>query len=216
MSRKIYFVVMIFLSLIVNVVYADVSTLTAKDPSLIKQLYMPNGNVVMGNPKGKLTLVEFFAFDCHNCRDFYPQLQNIIAAHPNLRVVYKEYQIFGRLSQLPDNAALAAARQGKYAEMHDAMMNADRPLTRNEIFSIAKQQNLNMDQFNKDINDPVLQSYVKQNIRLATQLGLEGIPKIIVAPTAIISNPTKYTQYVASADTKSVNEAIKKAQHEAA
>ena len=130
-------------------------------------LYNPSGNVVQGNPKGRVTMVEFFGYNCKYCRKNYPIVQKTIKQHPELRVVYKEYLVFGDRSKLPCYAALAANRQGKYLAMHDAMLTATKPLTKKEIIHLAKSRGLNSKKLIHDMNDPKIKQQIAQNTSLA-------------------------------------------------
>jgi protein-disulfide isomerase len=75
----------------------------------------PFPGAVLGNPNGKTTLVEFTDYACTFCRHSIPDVQSLIAANPDLRVVVREWPIFEG-SDAAARMALAAEKQGKYVE----------------------------------------------------------------------------------------------------
>jgi protein-disulfide isomerase len=85
----------------------------------LNALYEPAGNAIAGNPKGHITVVEFFDYNCGYCRMIYPHVTQLIKTNPNLRVIYREYPVLSEKSVLPAKAALAAQKQGKYASFYD-------------------------------------------------------------------------------------------------
>jgi protein-disulfide isomerase len=78
------------------------------------------GDPIAGNPKGKVTLVEFFDYQCGHCIDMAPVIGEIIKANPNVRVIFKEFPIRGPVSDYAARAALAANKQGKYYQFSHA------------------------------------------------------------------------------------------------
>jgi protein-disulfide isomerase len=77
---------------------------------------------VLGNVDGDVTIVEFFDYNCPYCKRVKPEIQALMAADPDIRLVYREWPILGEGSVFAARAALAARNQGKYEEFHWAMM----------------------------------------------------------------------------------------------
>lgn len=146
-------------------------------------LFKDSSNPVAGNAKGKLTIVEFFDYQCPHCVDMVPALDATIKANPDVRVVYKEFPIRGPLSQMAAKAALAANLQGKYLPMHDAIMQASQNLSKEVIDNIAKSLGLNMEKFTADMEGAKVDQQLKGNFKLAQDLQLMGTPAIFVGLT---------------------------------
>jgi len=149
----------------------------------LHDLYMPAGNAIAGNPKGPITMVEFFDYNCGYCRMMYPKLLDLINSDHNLRVIFREYPVLSPRSVLPAKAALAAQRQGKYQELHNAMMEAKMPLTESEIVKLGKSVGLNTDRLLKDINDPAIAKQVETNLAFGQAMNIQGVPTFIVVRT---------------------------------
>src|SRR5580704_13979549 len=83
----------------------------------------------LGNPKGDLTVVEYFDYQCPYCKKMAPELAQLAREDGHLRLVLKDWPIFGEISKSAAKLALAAQYQSKYAEAHDALIGADTKLT---------------------------------------------------------------------------------------
>ena len=138
---------------------------------------------VAGNPKGNVTLVEFFDYQCIHCKKMKPVISELVKNNKNLRVLYKEFPIFGKNSEMASKAALAAAMQGKYLEMHNALLAHDKKLNEKTITELAQSVGLNMEQFKKDMDSEQVTQVLKDNRDLAEKMNLMGTPAFIVAST---------------------------------
>src|SRR5689334_12549783 len=77
----------------------------------VNALFHQNSDPVAGNPKGKVTVVEFFDYQCSHCMTMAPVIEAIIKNNPNVRVVFKDFPIRGPVSEFAAKAALAANKQ---------------------------------------------------------------------------------------------------------
>lgn len=138
---------------------------------------------VSGNPKGNVTIVEFFDYQCIHCKKMAPTISALIKKDNNLRVVYKEFPIFGKDSELASKAALAAGMQGKYQQMHAALFKAEKHLDNKAVMDAAKSIGLNMPKFEKDMTSQAVLDQLNANRELAEKMHLMGTPAFIVAST---------------------------------
>src|SRR5690606_23849156 len=105
-----------------------------------------------GNPKGSITVVEFFDYQCPHCVDMSPVLEEATKKNANVRVVYKEFPIRGPQSEFASRVALAANLQGKYLPVHNAILNANQPLTNDIILLLAKNAGAEIEKIKTDQN----------------------------------------------------------------
>ena len=77
---------------------------------------------ILGNPDGDVTIVEFFDYNCPYCKRAMPEVNALMAEDTSVRLVLREWPILSEGSAFAARAALASRQQGKYAEMHDALM----------------------------------------------------------------------------------------------
>lgn len=137
-------------------------------------LTSPFPGAVLGNPQGTVTLVEFSDYGCTFCRHSVPDVQRLIAANPDLRVVVREWPIFEG-SEAAARMALAAARQGKYAAFHDAMY-AGGPPSKVTILAAARKAGVDLERAEGDGGSPQATLELQKNYALARQMGFEGTP----------------------------------------
>ena len=150
-------------------------------PKYADKLFNQTTDPVAGNPNGKVTLVEFFDYQCPHCIDMVPVVESLIKNNSQLKVVYKEFPIRGPMSDFSARAALAAQKQGKYSEFHKALMTSKvEPLTEEVVFELAKSSGLNVDQLKADMKNNVVDAQVKANMELAKKLKLMWTPVFFI------------------------------------
>lgn len=167
---------------------------------------------IAGNPKGNVTLVEFFDYQCIHCKKMEPVISSLIKNNPNLRVVYKEFPIFGQSSELASKAALAAAMQGKYSAMHSALFKQEGRLNEDLIMKAAKSAGLDMTKFKTDMKSKTVSEALNANRELAEKLHLMGTPAFIVVGTSEgkVKEGGTPTLIPGAASEKSLEELVKK------
>jgi len=152
--------------------------------ALADKLYLPFPGAVLGNPQGKVTLVEFTDFACTYCRASVAEVEALIAANPDLKVVVRELPILSPQSADAARMGLAAAEQGKYPAFHKAMFAAGRPDART-IAAAAQAAGLDMERAGRVAADPKTEAELAANIAFARQLGFDGTPSWVVGDKAI-------------------------------
>jgi protein-disulfide isomerase len=147
-------------------------------------IFADAGDPVGGNPKGNVTLVEFFDYRCGYCRSMAAGLRSLMAQDPQLRFVFKELPILSPESTMAARAALAAEKQGKYAAMHFALMQA-KDLSREGILALAREQGLDPERLAKDMEAADITARLEENMRLAQALGVNGTPAFVLGDQLI-------------------------------
>ena len=134
---------------------------------------------VAGNPKGDVTVVEFFDYNCGWCKRALNEVNKLTAQDKNVRVVMKEFPIFGEHSAFAAKAALASIKQGKYWEFHNALMKEERVTTSNTM-DIAKTVGLDVEALKREMQDAKYDRIIAENTRVAQALGMQGTPGFII------------------------------------
>jgi protein-disulfide isomerase len=148
------------------------------------ELETPFPGAVLGNPAGTITLVEFTDYACSYCRQSLPDVAELIAANPELKVVIREYPILTPESADAARMALAAAQQGKFAAFHDAMFAAGQ-VTPASIEAAATSAGLDLAAARRAIDAGQFEGHLQNNVFLAQNLGLTGTPSWIVGDRAL-------------------------------
>lgn len=148
------------------------------------ELETPFPGMVLGNPNGSITLVEFTDYACTYCRQSLPDVARLIAANPDLKVVIREYPILTAESADAARMALAAAQQGKFAQFHDAMFAAGQ-VTPATIEAAATSAGVNLATARQAIESGRYESHLQNTMFLAQNLGISGTPAWIVGDRAL-------------------------------
>jgi protein-disulfide isomerase len=147
------------------------------------QLFYDKTSPVAGNPKGDITIVEFFDYNCGYCKRAAPTLKAVMKQDPNVRVVYKEFAILGPQSIVAAKAALAAQKQGKYKEFHEGLMMGQSD--ENSISALTNLLGMDYKKLREDMKDPKIQQVLQKNYQLATTLGINGTPAFVIGERLI-------------------------------
>ncbi|MCZ8325754.1 MAG: DsbA family protein [Sphingomonadaceae bacterium] len=134
---------------------------------------------VLGNPAGSVTLVEFTDYACGYCRASVPEVEALIAANPDLKVVIRELPILSPASADAARWALAAAEQGRFEAFHKAMFAAGRP-DGQSIEQAARAAGLDLERARRTAAEPQVEAELKQNLTFAQQLRIDGTPAFVV------------------------------------
>jgi protein-disulfide isomerase len=144
---------------------------------------------VVGNPNGKITLVEFFDYRCPYCKAAEPDLQKLLAANPDVRLVLKEFPILdaedqSHISEDAARGALAAIPQGRYAQVHEALL-AERHLDEAAIHDVLSRNGVDMAKDQALAAAKPITDHIAENHALARDLGVDGTPAFVIGDTVI-------------------------------
>ncbi|MEZ5998939.1 MAG: thioredoxin domain-containing protein [Hyphomonas sp.] len=151
-------------------------------------LYNLPADYSIGPDDAPVTVVEFFDYRCGYCKRSVDWVQGLPAAYDNkVRVVFKEHPIFGGISHDAALAALAAGRQGKYRDMHVAMMKlkSNDELTDKKIDEIAAGLGLDVKKLRADMKSMPVQKQLADVIQLGDALQVDGTPGFFIGDTVV-------------------------------
>ena len=152
------------------------AALAAKADDIFRDPASPVG----GNAQGNVSMAEFFDYNCPYCRQVAPIMAQAAADDPQLRIVYKEFPILGPDSVFAAKAALAAERQGKYAEFHKALYDVKSRVTEAVVLKVAAEIGLDVPRLKADMQLPDIQAAIDRNVELAQALKINGTPGFVV------------------------------------
>ncbi len=150
-----------------------------------KELLENKDDLVQGNPKGDVTLVEFFDYRCPYCKQIEPSLDALLKEDPKLRIVYKEFPVLGEPSTYATRVAFAARKQNKYADFHRAMMATKGDITDDIVLKVAASVGLNLDKIKTDMGSAEIDTLINANYALAETLNIDGTPALVIGNTMI-------------------------------
>jgi protein-disulfide isomerase len=147
-------------------------------------LFRDPGAPTRGNPRGDVTIVEFFDARCGFCKQLHPSLEALIRRDGNIRVVMKDLPVLGPTSMQAARALLAAQRQGRYAALQDALLTLRGEPTEAVLRDLAQRVGLDWARLRREMDDPAIARQIEANMRLAQSLGIQGTPALVIAGAA--------------------------------
>lgn len=133
-------------------------------------------------PNYDVTIVEYMDYQCPYCRATHAPLEQLLAKDHKVRVVFRDWPIFGDASVKAALAAIASKYQGKYLAFHDALMETPLPLNDAKIEAAAKKAGVDWSQLQKDKirHSEEIEELFQRNDKQAQLMGLEGTPGFII------------------------------------
>jgi protein-disulfide isomerase len=146
---------------------------------------------VAGNPEGDITIVAFLDYNCPFCKQSAPALEKLVKADGKIRLVYKDWPILTAASMHGAQLALAATYQGKYAEVHQALMGIPgRRISKETMTEAVKASGVDVERLGRDLKQhaPEIISLIQRNLDQADALGLQGTPVFLIGPFKVASS----------------------------
>lgn len=138
----------------------------------------------VANPNGKLTVVEFFDYRCGYCKLAAPEVVKLIQQNPDVRFVFKEFPIFGEVSDSAARIALTAQGKGKGLQLYQAWMG-ERALDDDAIDRDLRAAGLDPAEVRKASSQPDIERQILDTRVLAQNLKIDGTPTFIVGDTMV-------------------------------
>ncbi|WP_293577758.1 DsbA family protein [Phaeobacter sp.] len=138
---------------------------------------------VGGNPDGDITLVEFMDYRCGYCRRAAPEVEKLLAADGNIRLVIKEFPILGEASVLASRFAIATKLEfgdDAYKDVHDAMISMSGAPSEGTLRRLANGLELDADKILSRMSDPEISLQLQDTRALAQQLSISGTPTFVL------------------------------------
>ncbi len=165
-----------------------------KHQSAVKEhataLFNSKRQVVLGNPQGDVTMVEFFDYNCGYCKRALSDMLEMMKSDPKLRVVLKECPVLGEGSVEAARVAVAARMQDptgkKYLDFHLKLLSNRGQVGRPQALAAAKDAGFDMARLEKDMAGDEPKATIEETFKLADALGLSGTPSYVIGPQVVI------------------------------
>jgi protein-disulfide isomerase len=146
--------------------------------------------VVLGNPKGDVTMVEFFDYNCGFCKRAMADMLELLKDDPKLKIVLKEFPVLGPGSVEAAKVAVAVRMQDKtgkkYFEFHQKLLGGRGQADKARAVAVAKEVGMDMARLDKDMASDEIKVSIDESLKLAETLGLNGTPSYIVGSDVVI------------------------------
>jgi protein-disulfide isomerase len=165
-----------------------------KHKAAIKQysqaIFSSPRQVVLGNPDGNVTFVEFFDYNCGYCKRAMDDMLALMKDDPKLKVVLKEFPVLGPGSLEAAQVAVAVRMQDKtgkkYLEFHQKLLSGRGQVDKARALAVAKDIGLDMARLEKDLASPEIKATLQESFRLAEALGLSGTPSYVIGDNVVV------------------------------
>ena len=158
------------------------------NPNAPQHVEIKGSGHIRGPQKAQLTLVEFGDYECPVCGAWHPFVKELLNRYPQqLRLEFHHYPLVSvhRNAMAGAMAAEAAGEQGKYWEMHDALLEhqhewGESPNPEPMLLGLASGLGLDLNQFTQSLHSSALQSKILQDVTQAQDLHIEGTPTFFI------------------------------------
>jgi protein-disulfide isomerase len=146
--------------------------------------------VVLGNPQGKVQIVEFFDYNCGFCKRALPDMMTLLKDDPDIKFVLKEFPVLGEGSVEAAHVAVAARMQDptgkKYIDFHQKLLGGRGPADKARALAVAKDAGFDMTRLEKDMNSDEVKATIDEDMKLADALGVNGTPSYVVGNELVV------------------------------
>ncbi|MTH98005.1 DsbA family protein [Roseibium sp. RKSG952] len=151
-------------------------------------LFNSTRQVVMGNPEGSVTLVEFFDYNCGYCKRAYGDMVRLIDENPELRVVLKEFPVLGQPSVEAAQVAVAvnAVAPDKYGAFHESLMMQRGQANRASAIKAAIDAGIDEAKLQEAMATDEAGQTFEEVYSLANRLGLTGTPSYVIGEDVVM------------------------------
>jgi protein-disulfide isomerase len=151
--------------------------------AVVASLAQPPLMPAAGAKDADVTIVEFFDYNCPYCKETAPELVKLLHVDPKVRILYKEWPLFGEVSEYAARSALAANWQGKFLAAHDALIGTANDLDKtSQVDAALKSAGVDLTQLARDrtAHATEITAVLARNAKEAAALGFRGTPGIVV------------------------------------
>jgi protein-disulfide isomerase len=152
-----------------------------------EQIFQSKRDIVLGNPKGDVTLVEFFDYNCGYCKRAVNDISELLKNDPKLRIVLKELPILSEGSVEAARVAIAVRMQdpSKYWAFHRVLMSNRGEANAAQALAAAQKAGLDIERIKKDISNPEVDATLHEVQELAKALAISGTPSYVLGDQLI-------------------------------
>lgn len=149
-------------------------------------------NPVLGNPDGDVSLIEYYDYQCPYCKTVAVDIDKLSREDGKIRLVFKDWPIFGELSRQAARLVLAAQFQDKYGQAHRAVISMKERLTPERLSASLRNASIDLDRAQSDLekHGKSIDALLSRNNAQAEAFGFRGTPSFIIGTFRVPGVPT--------------------------
>jgi protein-disulfide isomerase len=144
--------------------------------------------VVLGNPHGKIEMVEFFDYNCGFCKHALPDMVKLLDTNHDIKFVLKEFPVLGEGSVEAAKVAVAARMQDpkKYMQFHQKLLGGRGAADKARALAVAKEVGFDVARIERDMASEEVNTTIAEDMKLADALGINGTPSYVVGEDLVV------------------------------
>lgn len=163
-------------------------------PELESQIEKLPGVIVAANPRGNVTLAEFYDLNCPYCRKASTDIAELVHGNPQLRLVLVPFPVLGIPSIQGSRVELAVARlvsAPKFYEFHRTLYASRGTIEGNRTLAAAKALGLDVAKVTAIANEDAIGETMVAHVQLGNALAIQATPGFVIKGVAILGYPGK-------------------------
>jgi protein-disulfide isomerase len=169
---------------------ADLEKTKAAVTNNADTLFNSSRQVVLGNPAGDVTMVEFFDYNCGYCKRAMADMLDLMKTDPKLKIILKEFPVLGAGSVEAAKVAVAVRLQDKggkkYLEFHQKLLGGRGQADKARALAVAKEVGFDMKRIEADMDGDEAKVSLEEGLKLGETLGLNGTPSYVVGTDVVV------------------------------
>lgn len=160
-------------------------------PELESQIEKLPGTVVAANPKGKVTIAEFYDLNCPYCRKASADIDKLVASNKEVRLVLVPFPVLGIPSVLGGRVEFAVAKLApeKFYAFHRKLYEGRGVIDANRALAAAQDVGLEIGEVTAAANEEGLGQKMLSHVRLGDALKIMATPGFVIKGVAIVGYP---------------------------
>lgn len=153
------------------------------------KIYRAPQNVVLGNPNGDVTLVEFFDYNCGYCKHNLPELMRLVKEDGKLKLVLKDFPILSAGSVEAAIVARGVEHQlsgQKMLDFHAELLGTHGPVGQDRALQVAREAGVDMKKLQADMSAPSVKAELGQTRELGDTIGISGTPTFVIGDEMVV------------------------------
>lgn len=144
--------------------------------------------VVVGNPQGDVTLVEFFDYNCGYCKRALGDLVDLVKGDPKLKVLLKEFPVLGPGSVEAARVAVAVrlTAPDKYFDFHKKLLGERGQANKDKAIEAAVAVGIDKGALEKALENPEINATLQEDLQIAEALGIDGTPSYVLGDQVVV------------------------------
>ncbi|MES2983830.1 MAG: DsbA family protein [Pseudomonadota bacterium] len=153
-----------------------------KDEATRDLVFKNPDSAFVGPADSKRVVVEFFDYNCGACKMMFKSIEQLVQKDPSVKVILREYPIFGPVSDTNSKLGLAVNRlyPEKYFEFHTRMLTVEGRVDEKTVLTIAKDLGLDTAKIKAESEKKEVWDIVLENRKLGDKLHIQGTPTLVI------------------------------------